>query len=141
MTVQLPGIIDIVPDAVESARNADCGRQESVSHPDCKNGVLLAEGLRSGYFATIAAAYRTAGSKLENTGKERGESRLEYDCKAIAAMHYLSGTHSNGEGKRNSPDIECEVAFTHEPGVQAWQEVAYGHTSDERKYQKRKDLI
>ena len=132
MTVQLPGIIDIVPDAVESARDADCGRQESVSHPDCKNGVLLAEGLRSGYFAAIAATYGTTGSKLENAGQKRGEGCLEYDCKTVAAMHYLSGTHSDCECKRYSPDIKCEIAFAHEPGVQARQEKANRHRGYER---------
>lgn len=132
MTVQLPGIIDIVPDAVESARNADCRRQKGVSHPDCKDSVFLSKCLRGRNLAAVAATYGTTGSELENAGQKRGEGCLEYDCKTVAAMHYLSGTHSDCECKRYSPDIKCEIAFAHEPGVQARQEKANRHRGYER---------
>ena len=44
-TIELPGVEDIVPDAVEAADDGGFWCHERIGHPDGEDGVLLTEGL------------------------------------------------------------------------------------------------
>jgi len=44
-TVQLPRIVEVVPDAVEAADDGGFRGHEGITHPYREDGVLLAEGL------------------------------------------------------------------------------------------------
>ena len=46
--VQLPGVYDIVPDAVEAAYYRGYGVEEDKAHPDGEDGVLLSHRLTGG---------------------------------------------------------------------------------------------
>ena len=53
-TTQLPGIVEIVPDAVETSDNGSFGSQEGVSHPYCKDRVLLTERLTGRHLSDLS---------------------------------------------------------------------------------------
>ena len=55
--IELPGVVDVVPDAVESSH--DCGFRchECIGKPDCKDGVLLSEGLSGCDLAHFLASF------------------------------------------------------------------------------------
>ena len=44
-TVQLPRIVEVVPDAVKAADDGGFRGHECITHPYCEDGVLLSERL------------------------------------------------------------------------------------------------
>ena len=82
MAIKLPGIVEVMPDAVEAADNGSLGGHEGIPHPNGKDRVLLAEGLTGSDLAnflaplfslravasrTVPAAYKPPGGELEDT--------------------------------------------------------------------------
>ena len=45
MAIKLPGIVEVMPDAVEAADNGSLGGHEGIPHPNGKDRVLLAKRL------------------------------------------------------------------------------------------------
>ena len=62
---QLPGVVQIVPDAIESSRKRGDRIEESISQPDCKDGVFLAERL-----PCRDSAYPLSYGELQDAGDE-----------------------------------------------------------------------
>ena len=85
LAVELPGIEDVVPNAIEAAGQRADGSEKGVAHPDGKDGVLLAKSLTGGDFSnlfatffyhlavssrTVAAADESARYELESTANQ-----------------------------------------------------------------------
>lgn len=73
MSVELPGVDHVVPDAIESAGYGSDGGKEGVTHPNGEHGVFLAEGLSGSHCGAIAGADGATYDKLPDTGHERSE--------------------------------------------------------------------
>ena len=106
MPRQLPGINDIVPDAVESAGYGYHRLEEGISHPDGEDGVLLTERLRCGDLAAVFLPDLAPRPELEDAG---GQRRYAYACQhpiAAVEVDYGAGAHQDGEGEAEAPDVE-----------------------------------
>ena len=110
LAVELPGIEDVVPNAIEAASQRADGSEKGVAHPDGKDGVFLSQGLARGNGGTIAAAYVAACGKLEHTGNKRRKGDGEQERGGAVAVHKAAHRHGYGYAQRHGPKVEGEVA-------------------------------
>lgn len=71
MFLQLPGVVEVVPDTIEAADNGCHRSKERIAYPDYENGVFLADSLTGRNFVAIAPANFLSYPELENTAYQR----------------------------------------------------------------------
>ena len=104
--MNLPGIVDVVPDAVEASDYGCLRGEEGVSHPDCKYRIFLAYCL-AGCDAVVAVTGNVAVTvtdfvacpELENAAEQGNGSYPHKQKQRQAAMDYSLDCHSNGQCK------------------------------------------
>ena len=109
MFVQLTGIVNIVPDCVESACNRYKRVPEGISHPDAEYGVLLAEGLAGFDAAATFTAYAPSYPELECAAYQGYQSYAGQGPDAAVAVYDGAGAHQDGQGQGNAPQVEAHV--------------------------------
>ena len=108
---QLPGVIDVVPDAVEASCERCEGVEEGVSYPDGEDGVLLSAGLCGADGIGVASAYEPACCELHDAGQERAGEDEEAGQPRHVGMYEDAGRDGYGERQGHEPEVEGKVGM------------------------------
>ena len=117
LPVELVGVEEVVPNAVEAAGDGRNGAQEGGAKPDGEDGVLLAEALSAADAVVVAGANRFANGKLNDAAEERNAGDAQLVAKAHVAVD--DAAHGNGKGnnQRYGPKVEGHLGALHQPTV------------------------
>ena len=129
-TIELPGIEDVVPDAVEAADEGGFGSHEGVCHPDGEDCVLLTEGLTGSDFSDISAQ-----CELQDAAHQRNKGHKTYHAQRQRTCHKVFHRDRDGKGEGDRPDIEGQVRIFKKAPVQLRKEIAYQPGCQTRKDQ------
>ena len=141
---QLPGIIEIVPEAVEASHDGRFRGHKGVAHPDCKDCVLLPEGLSCGdtfvvmsWTVSIAAADKMTEGELKGAANKGHEGDEQHKDDTQCAVHYGFDRDSDGKGEGDCPDVESEVGLAEDGLVEGWEEISHQPGAKAWHYQQR----
>ena len=107
--VELVGVDQVVPDAVEAAGDGGDGGEEGVAHPDGQHGVFLAERLAGGDGVAVVAPYSAAEVELAGAACERYGHEPELGGECYGGMDDASRGHGHGKGEGYGPEVERQV--------------------------------
>ena len=114
---QLVGVVDIVPDAIESACYAAQWIHKGVSAPDGEDGVLLSQSLCGtddlvlGIVSDVPS-HPFAEGELYDARQQaaRCDGYLwQYAVASHQAVVHVLGADGNGNGECRHPQVECRV--------------------------------
>lgn len=138
--VELPGVVDVVPDAVEAAGHCRDRRKERVAHPDDKDGVFLTKSLSSLNSLSISVAYFLPDVELQQAAGKCHHNNTKHCKQRDVAVHDGLDGDGDGQGKRDGPEIERKIAVSDENPLQFRGKSPYKPCQYKRANQKWKHL-
>ncbi len=107
--INLPSIVYIMPNAVEPAGHGGYRREERITEPYGEHGIFLAKRLTGGNLVVICNAELPAEPELQDTCEQRDKHEAQLSRWRHCAVHHTSHRHRDGNGKRESPEVESEI--------------------------------
>lgn len=138
--VELPGVVDVVPDAVEATGQGRDRRHEGVAHPDDKDGVFLAKRLTTLNSLAIYVAYLLSDVELQQAAGKCHHNNSEHGKHRDAAVHDGLDGDGDGQGKRDGPEIERKITVSVENLLQFRSKSPYKPCQYKRTNQQWKHL-
>ena len=115
MAIKLPGIVEVMPDAVEAADNGSLGGHEGIPHPNGKDRVLLAKRLSGRNlpqlasallhpgcgisFRPVPASHKTSCRELEDAADKGNKGHHKYQVYSHAASDNGLGRDRNRKAR------------------------------------------
>ena len=135
MIVELIGIEDIVPNAVEATCDGSNRREEGVAYPDGKHGVLLPKSLSCRDFILVSRPYLPPEPKLHDAAAEGNCHEPKLRRHRHRAVNDAPRCHRCCQCEGNGPEIKRKVLIRGQPPVQSWQRIPNDDGTHQRQQQ------
>ena len=154
-TIELPGIIYIMPYAVQASYDRRFRGHERIAQPYGEDSILLSDSLTGSDFpdflsplfnslaagtGTVATSDKPSRSKLESTAYQRNQRHQEEQSYRQFAMDYRLCCHSYCKSQSEGPYIERKIGLAQKLPMHPGSKIAHQPCTQARSNQQRKDL-